>query len=170
MDDAAATVNDGRLSAASHRLHEASSRAELYAAIGEIGESLVGVREMAVYESVASAPLAIAATYGVDRATLEEDAAIHADVARAVARGAVHVVEPCGGNPGERRLTVCVPVLVEGRVIGAVAIFGLLPHKPRLEPLDHQLLIARFAGGALATPSEPACDSAGPRGSSASCR
>jgi GAF domain-containing protein len=46
---------------------------------------------------------------------------------------------------------VCVPLIIAGRPIGLILLFGLLPQKPRLEPFDHELLglLATHASTAL---------------------
>ena len=51
----------------------------------------------------------------------------------------------------EAALTACIPLHFDGRLLGAVAIFRLLPQKNGLVALDHELfeLIATHAARAL---------------------
>jgi hypothetical protein len=53
--------------------------------------------------------------------------------------------------PGEEGLTACIPLILEGRVTGVIAIFGLLSHKAALEAVDCEIfdLLARQASMAL---------------------
>jgi hypothetical protein len=44
---------------------------------------------------------------------------------------------------------VCVPRVVQNRPVGAIAVFGLLPHKDGLSALDHELF--NMLGGHAAT-------------------
>ncbi len=39
----------------------------------------------------------------------------------------------------EGDLTACIPLRVDGKVTGAIALFRLLSHKPGLEEADHEL-------------------------------
>jgi GAF domain-containing protein len=51
----------------------------------------------------------------------------------------------------EPRLTACVPLKLQERVIGVIAVFQLLPQKARIEPVDRELfeLLATAAAAAL---------------------
>ena len=53
-------------------------------------------------------------------------------------------------SPLEANLTACVPLIVEGVVTGAIAIFRLLDHKPKLEPIDHELFALLGTHAAMA--------------------
>jgi len=46
---------------------------------------------------------------------------------------------------------VSIPLMVEGRAMGVIVIFRLLPQKAGLEPIDHELfaLLSAHAGVAL---------------------
>ena len=67
-------------------------------------------------------------------------------VTKATVRGSVQPVLPLEAN-----LTACVPFVIERSVIGAVAIFRLLHHKPNLDPVDFELfkLLGSHAATAL---------------------
>jgi len=40
----------------------------------------------------------------------------------------------------ERTLTACLPLKLDDKVVGVIAIFSLLQQKTGLEPVDHELL------------------------------
>jgi GAF domain-containing protein len=54
-------------------------------------------------------------------------------------------------RPQEQDLTACVPLKLDGRVTGALALFRLLPQKAGFETIDHELfdLLATHAATAL---------------------
>ena len=57
-----------------------------------------------------------------------------------------------GGAPGEEPgLTACIPLKLEDRVVGAIALFRLLPQKSGFESLDMELfeLLGTHAATAL---------------------
>jgi GAF domain-containing protein len=56
------------------------------------------------------------------------------------------------GDRSEPRLTACVPLHAGSRVVGVLALFRLLEHKPELEGADVELLelLAVHCGLALA--------------------
>ena len=66
--------------------------------------------------------------------------------------------------PWERKLRACVPLKYLGRVVGAVAIFGMRASKKRLAPIDVELfdLLSRHGGIALNTAADAVADR-GPR-------
>ena len=75
-------------------------------------------------------------------------------IGRATRDGETWVVgkgDPAGALPAERNLTACIPLRVDGRVIGAIAIFRLLRHKRGLEDVDRELfaLLSTQAAAAL---------------------
>ncbi len=51
----------------------------------------------------------------------------------------------------EKDLTACIPLKVDGKVTGALALFRLLPQKQGFEAVDHELfdLLATHAATAL---------------------
>jgi hypothetical protein len=52
--------------------------------------------------------------------------------------------------PYEKNLTACVVLKSSQQIAGAIAIFGLLPQKPRLEWLDFEILKFLEVYGAVA--------------------
>ena len=55
------------------------------------------------------------------------------------------------GEESTEGLVACIPLKLDNDVTGLIAIFSLLPHKPGLEALDHELfdLLATHAATAL---------------------
>jgi len=126
------------------RLHASVSRADVLRAIHEIVINLIGSEELAIFEvDLETRELRLASSEGVDPA-LVEDAARASGVIRGCARSGLPVAgaeDSSATRLGpELDLTACVPMVVEGVVTGLVAIFRLLRHKPRLEPIDQELL------------------------------
>ena len=82
-----------------------------------------------------------------DRTTRLPDGAIEA-IGRATSDGETYVA---GGDLQQATLVACVPLKLDGRITGYIAICRLLAHKNTLEPLDHELfdLLATHAATAL---------------------
>src|SRR5439155_1741475 len=59
--------------------------------------------------------------------------------------------ETYAGGDDDSDLVACIPLKLDGRVTGLIAIHRLLAHKASLEPLDHELfdLLATHAATAL---------------------
>jgi hypothetical protein len=150
--------NVSKLYAATLRIHRSISHEDVLAAIHEIIINLVGSEEFAVFEmNTDGTRLARASSFGMDVARLGPIAVGTGIIGHAARSGDTYVAGsgPAPGSadqvPLEANLTACVPFLVEGVVTGAVAIFKLLGHKPRLEPVDLELftLLGSHAANAL---------------------
>jgi hypothetical protein len=149
-------VNLANLYAATSRLHGTLDREEVLDTIQEIIVNLVGSEEFAILELPAGhAGPRVAAHAGVDRAALLRAMRDPEDpITRALQSGERHISGSPAGNPaaaGGGRLTACIPLKLEGRVTGAIAIFRLLPQKSGLDALDLELfqLLATHAASAL---------------------
>jgi GAF domain-containing protein len=149
-------ANLANLYVASFRLHGTVERSEVLEAIQEIIINLIGSEEHAVF-GVGSdgASLSLLASFGVDRARFESipfGRGIIGQVAvtgeRYIASGEREITE---GPADESSLTVCIPLKLAGEIVGAIAIFRLLPQKMELEAGDHELieLLATHAATAL---------------------
>ena len=42
-------------------------------------------------------------------------------------------------SSADQDLTACIPLSLDGQLMGAIAIFRLLPQKPNLEAIDYEL-------------------------------
>jgi nitrate/nitrite-specific signal transduction histidine kinase len=136
---------------ASQRLHETLDRSEVLRAIEEILINLVGSEELAIFEVDARATtLSLISSFGIERERYEQRPLGDGPLARAVRTGKTVVVSDETRSEDEPHLTACVPLKLRERVIGVIAVFQLLPQKPRLEALDHDLFELLTTAGATA--------------------
>jgi hypothetical protein len=147
---------------ASYRLHETIKRSEVIAVIEEIIVNMIGSEELAIFEmDEESGKLNLVDSLGINpddlaRVTLnesriEEAAGVLQEV---VETGQRYVVESGDGKALEQNsgLTACVPLVLDDKVIGAIAVFRLLDQKEsKLTTLDFELfdLLATHAAAAL---------------------
>ena len=149
--------NVANLYVASLRLHSTLDRNDVLAAIQEIVINLIGSEELGIFELERGASghlaLELVASFGVDARLLREAGSAAGIIGRCVATGEMYVAtathagdasdvaadRPPTRVPGEAHMTACVPLVVDGRVTGAVAIFRLLEHKRGLEDIDSEL-------------------------------
>ena len=151
---------------ASYRLHESLSREEIIGVIQEIVINLIGSEELAIFER-ANDELDLIASHGIDleqlRSTMLDSKGVGSvrDVAAGVMdSGACYVASPEQRAQSESNLSACVPLVLNGESIGAIAVFRLLAHKPEFEPLDLELfdLLASHAAVALHYSKRDAAD------------
>ncbi len=139
-------TNLANLYVASYQLHGTLDRQAVLNAIVEIVVNLVGSEQFGVFEGNASS-LSLACSVGVDDLTIhrlgKKDAQRWDDAL--AGRAYVRSKETAEG------MVACIPLKLDNDVTGVIAIFALLPHKPSLEPLDHELfdLLATHAATAL---------------------
>lgn len=150
-------ANLANLYVASFRLHGTVERSEVLDAIQEIVINLIGCEEYAVF-GVGSdgASLVLLASMGIDRARFESIPFGRGRIGE-VARTQERYVASSPADASfdvadDRSLTACIPLAVQGHLVGAIAIYRLLPQKPELEATDHELmdLLATHAATALA--------------------
>jgi K+-sensing histidine kinase KdpD len=145
--------NLANLYVASYSLHSTLDRRELVASIKEIVANLIGSEEMALFRVDAGRRrLELLDSVGLEPARYQEVPLDRGLVAQAIRSGQPLVVG--AGDPraaGEETLTAVIPLRVVDDVVGAIAIFRLLPQKPVLQDLDRELfdLLASQAGMAL---------------------
>lgn len=141
-----------QLYVALERIHGGLSRAETLAALQEIVINVVGSEELAVFERRGDA-LALLQSFGVDPEPWRE-LPVGRGAIGAAAAGRLYVAGRDAGGPaapGEDDLTAAIPLRCGREVVGVVAIFRLLGHKPVLGETDQLLfeLISTHAGVAL---------------------
>jgi GAF domain-containing protein len=146
--------NLANLYVASYRLHGTLDRQEVIDTIKEIVANLIGSEEAGLYElDAARQSLEMVASFGIDPATCPPVPLGSGPIGRAAQTGEIFVAAAgAPGGPGlEDRLTACVPLVLDGRVTGALAIFKLLPQKAGIEDVDRELfdLLATHAATAL---------------------
>lgn len=137
-------ANIANLYVAGFRLHGSLHRDEVLAAIQEIVANLVGSEELAVFErSEDGASLERVCALGLPDGALLEVKLGEGVIGRCAASGEAFVAATSANaprEPGEKHISVCIPLIVEGKVTGALAIFRLLEHKRAFEDIDQELL------------------------------
>src|SRR5438093_910137 len=101
---------------------------------------------------------ALLGSFGVDRARFESVRFGSGIIGQVAATGERYIASgervdvDADGPADESNLTVCIPLKLAGEIVGAIAIFRLLPQKMELEAGDHELieLLATHAATALA--------------------
>lgn len=138
-------TNLANLYVASYQLHGTLDRESVLTAMQEIVVNLVGSEEFAIVERDDSGVFRVAAVVGVADADGLRDR--EETIGKATDAGELWV----RASGGESMLTACIPLKLDGRVTGFIAIYRLLAHKTALEPLDHELfdLLATHAATAL---------------------
>jgi hypothetical protein len=146
--------NLANLYVASYRLHGTLERAEVLSAIQEIVTNLVGCEELGVFELDRDrGGLSLIASTGIDEERFRWVALDDGPIGQAARTGERYVagagvregVDPPGA------VTACIPLTLDGNVVGVIAMFRLLQQKNGLEELDHELfaLLATHAATAL---------------------
>jgi hypothetical protein len=143
-----------RLRVATQRLHETLQPLELLDILQDLLINLVGSEMLGIFERE-GAELVLRVSLGIDaerfrRLPLAEDGPI----GRSARSGASWLEELMESGSAQNRThgpRACVPLRLGGHVLGMMVLFGLLPHKPRLEPEDRELLelLATEGGRAL---------------------
>lgn len=142
-----------RLRVASQRLHESLEAPELLHILMDLVVNLVGSETLGIFE-LEGRELVLRASLGIDserfrRLPLGEDALGHS-----VRTGSSWLTELMEYGSAQNRTDVgplgWVPLRLGSHVLGMMVLFGLLPHKPRLEPEDRELLELLATQGARA--------------------
>ncbi len=142
--------NLANLYVASYRLHGTLDRAEVLQVLQEITANLIGSEEVAIFEVDASGALALISSTGVD-ADAYRTIAVGEGPIGACAKSGERWVREGEAAADAPPLSACVPLKLDDRVIGAIALFRLLPQKPSFAPVDLELfdLLATHAATAL---------------------
>lgn len=142
-----------RLRVASQRLHESLEAPELLHILMDLVVNLVGSETLGIFE-LEGRELVLRASLGIDserfrRLPLGEDALGHS-----VRTGSSWLTELMEYGSAQNRTDAgprgWVPLRLGSHVLGMMVLFGLLPHKPRLEPEDRELLELLATQGARA--------------------
>jgi regulator of replication initiation timing len=139
---------------ASHRLHQAFSREEVLSIIQEILVNLLGSEEIGVFElNGDDSALSLAASLGIDDARYRSVRLGDGLIGEAALSGETYISD-CRQNEiaaSETGITACIPLKLNGKVTGVIAVFRLLGHKPALRAVDYELLelLATHAATAL---------------------
>jgi len=140
--------NLATLYAAGHALHASLEREAVLNAIQEIVINLVGSEQLAIVD--ASESLLPHALFGVTADRLRGLTPRSGIIGRAAAEGRPLAL-PRGAPSDQTGVRVCVPLVVGGETCAFVLIFGFLPHKGELAPVDYELfsLVGSQAATAL---------------------
>jgi hypothetical protein len=147
--------NLANLYVASYRLHGTVDRQEVIDTIQEIIANLVGSEEAGLFElDPETRTLELVASFGLPSEACPFIPLGTGSIGRAAQTGEIFVAEAAPRVPSddlEGRLTACVPLILDGQVTGAIAIFRLLPQKAGIESVDRELfdLLATHAATAL---------------------
>ncbi len=146
-------ANLANLYVASYRLHSTLERENVLTAVREIIINLIGCEEFVVLEAVVEKDALLPATWsGVDPARFR-GIRPGAGVIGRTARDGITRVAPIEDATSEDdpALTACIPLKLDGQVIGVIALFRLLPQKAGFQRIDHELfdLLATHAASAL---------------------
>lgn len=141
---------------ASYRLHGTLDREQILTAIQEIIINLIGCEEIAIFETEPDgSALKLVSAFGIDDDSLSSIPRGQGILGRVARSGRMWVAgEDDGGDraANERTLTAVLPLQLDGKVTGLIAVFRLLPQKgERLEDLDRELfdLLATQAATSL---------------------
>jgi hypothetical protein len=141
---------------ATYRLHSTLDREEVLEAIQEIVINLIGCEEFGIYELADGAnELERVSSFGLDAESFLRVPLGEGWIGRSAATGRAYFA---GSAPederlaGEQDLSACIPLRLDGKVAGLIAIFRLLPQKGgRFAPIDSELfdLLAAQAAPAV---------------------
>ena len=134
---ASAHAEAAELLAACHRLHGTLERREVLVAIEDILGSLVGCEQAAVYDLEGEpARLTLVAPFGLAAAEVPP---LPPPVLPAMAAGRLFIASPYGVGAAPRP-AACMPLRVDGRVTGAIALIHLRDAKRGLTNAEWETL------------------------------
>ena len=145
--------NLANLYVASYRLHGTLDRKEVVDTLQEIVANLIGSEEACLFElDPATQTLQLSASFGLPADALRSVPLGSGRIGEAARTGEIFVADPAQPGTGpEGGLTACIPLTLDGKVTGAIAIFRLLPQKAGFEDVDRELfeLLGTHAATAL---------------------
>ena len=150
-----------RLTAMNQRLVQAAGRGEALDTIEDIIINVVGCAEYAILRADDDGVgLELVASLGIDAARLAgPSAGVIAEVVESGTAFFAPTRRTLAGpvtRSDDASVTACVPLCASGgRIVGAIALYQLLPHKPSLDQLDRSLLALLSVEAARSLLSEP---------------
>jgi uncharacterized protein YigA (DUF484 family) len=143
-----------RLHAANTRLLQSLEAGDVFEAIAEIIANLIGSEEIAIFHyEPDNRNISLEWSCGVETENLQRFVSGAGMLGRAVHNGVTQFHDRQPDDlllPCEKNLTACVVLKSSQEVSGAIAIFGMLPQKSRLEWVDFELLRFLEVYGAVA--------------------
>ena len=143
-------ANLANLYVASYRLHSTLNRQDVLDTIQEIIINLIGSEELGIFElHPGHTSLELVSSFGIEPARFRHIELGSGVIGKAAQTGETYLQESSNGDPDH--LTSCIPLKVDGKVTGAIAIFRLLQQKDGLQEIDYELfhLLATHAATAL---------------------
>jgi nitrate/nitrite-specific signal transduction histidine kinase len=143
--------NLANLYVSSYQLHSTLALSEVLKIIIEIVINLIGAEVFAVYvQDERSGTLEAVASEGIEVETFPKIDPGAGIIGGAVVSGETFCGETRGTQDWESPIA-CIPLRVQDRPIGAIAIYSLLEQKEAFTPLDHELftLLAGHAATAI---------------------
>lgn len=147
-------TNLANLYVATYQLHGTLDRDRVLAAIKEVIINLIGSEELAIWEMTGDT-LTLLDSFGIDQnewehVPLDREAGLVglvAETGQRYVQGEAELV----GTGREENLSACIPLKLDDTVIGAIAVFRLLPQKSGFEAIDMELfeLLGSHAATAL---------------------
>ncbi len=126
------------------RLHGTLRQAEVVEVAQDIIVNVLGSEELGVFLLEPDArELRLAGSLGLDAQAWQRVPLERGLLGRCARSGQAFLPRPgedVARAPGEETLSACVPLTRVGRVVGVLAVFRLLRHKPALEAFDYDLL------------------------------
>lgn len=135
------------------QLHATLDASEVVQVVMEILLNFVGAQRFAVMLADRAGVLRVFTTEGVDPDTLRPVESGRGIIGTVMASGEPHIENDAATErrePGHAEPTVCFPLAVGDRVIGAVAIWCFLAQKHSLEELDRRIFELLWTGGGRA--------------------
>ncbi len=148
-------ANLANLYVVSYRLHGTLDRKEVLEIMQETIINLIGSEEFAIFERTPEgSALALASSFGVEEGrfgAIPLGVGLIGQTARTGETYVAGLLDDRDRQPAEADLTACIPLKVDGKITGAIAVFRLLQQKSGLEALDFELfdLLATHAATAL---------------------
>jgi GAF domain-containing protein len=149
-------TNLANLYVASYQLHGTLDRERVLATIKEVIINLIGSEELAIWELDTNGDaLVLADSFGIDaeewqRVPLDGKAGM---IGLVVKSGHAFVAGQAilAPNGPQQNLSACIPLSLDGVLVGAIGVFRLLPQKTGFEPIDLEMfeLLASHAATAL---------------------
>lgn len=143
-------TNLANLYVASYQLHGTLDRERVIEAIKEIIINLVGSEELAIWDLEGDS-LALAGSFGIDEQEWANVPLGSGVIGASAETGQLYVADGAPADGREATLTACIPLKLDERVVGAIAMFKLLPQKNGLASVDFEMfdLLASHAASAL---------------------
>jgi hypothetical protein len=130
-----------RLYVAHERLQQARAPDQVLEAIQEIVANIIGSEQLAIWRlDRAAGTLSLVSSMGIEPAPLRTVPLGQGIIGRVALTGEPFVAATPPPPGSLLPVNACVPLSMEDRVQGAIAIFALLPQKLALEDMDRELL------------------------------